>query len=101
VIFAQQNLISNVLTYLVHAKSTSECRLTQDSATAQCILWSQLVQSKFRLSNDLIPNKKWLHFLADLRSVRVGVRIQQLSAKDYAKKRYDPMLIDHIYMLGW
>jgi len=42
VIFDQQNLISNRLTYVVHAKSTGEFRLTLDSDIAQSEFWSQL-----------------------------------------------------------
>ena len=38
-IFIHQNLISNWLTYHVHAKSTGE--LTLDSAIAQSEVWSQ------------------------------------------------------------
>jgi len=42
-IFTYQNVISNGLTYLMHAKLTGRFRLTLDSAIAQSELWSRLV----------------------------------------------------------
>jgi len=41
VIFAWQNLISDALTYFMHARSTGEFRLTLDSAITRSEVWSQ------------------------------------------------------------
>ena len=60
-IFAHQNLISNRLTYLVHAKSTDELIYIW----IQRSLSPNFVLSK-TLSKSLSPNEKRLHFLADL-----------------------------------
>jgi len=42
-IFAHRNLISNVLTYLLHTKSIDEFRLTLDSAMAQSKVWRHVI----------------------------------------------------------
>jgi len=52
VIFVHQNLISNRLTYIVHAKSSGELAL--DLAIAQSEVWSQRIA--------LCPNEKRLYF---------------------------------------
>ena len=92
VIFVHQNLISNRLTYRVHAKSTDELisfgfcdRSVRSSVSAK------------RCSESLRPNEKRLHFMADLWSQNSS----KVSAKDWSKKWNDPVCLKQEVKVIW
>jgi len=68
VIFSQQNLSCNGLSYIVHAKSADEFRLTLDPSIAQSEVWSPLIaETKLWTERLLSPSEKndstfWLIF---------------------------------------
>ena len=75
VIFVHQNLISNWLTYLVHAKSNGELISFWFSDRSV-----QSLVSENRSANDWVQTKTRLHFLADLWS-QSEFRTQQKSQR--------------------
>jgi len=85
VIFVHQNLISNWLTYIVHAKSTGE--LISFGFSDRSV---RSLVSANRSANRWDKTKKRLHFLAYLWSQSEFISAK-VSAKDWSKKWNHPL----------
>jgi len=92
VIFVHQNLISNWLTYIVHAKSTGE--LISFGFSDRSV---RSLVSANRSANRWDKTKKRLHFLAYLWSQSEFISAK-VSAKDWSKKWNHPLYFFIIYI---